>query len=997
MASGDITQSASGTITADELGLRQQSTTGGDIQLDDANDANTLSAANAFAGGEMAFRDVDALAIGRVATQTIGLLTFATTPGLSTNNGDFTLHAGGSVLIDDDVLVGTAAVRMETFTGGISQNASDTITAATLGLRNSRAGDITLNEANDVNTISLVNTAAGTASFHDVDDLVIGSVTADGTLFGAISGVVTGDGTHVGGNILIDSDGLLTVNQPVTTTLGTGGLVAVDGSVLNATLTAGAGNITLDGGALDLLIHVNQTTNTTLTYTADRDIIIRSTITVNGPTSDLIVTADQDGDGIGGFWLEESSSLQDARLTASRDVTMTGSDVFATTSTSLPVGSLTESDSLWIDIDGATPQVQAGRHITLSSQSFAGTPASADIVIEGVMLASTGSIDVHANDMISVCSDQFAGADILFRDDVLLTSDVLLSAGRDVTFFEKLDDDGVNSTGSDLRIAAGRNVLWIGTVGSQAADDFESLTVTDAESIRFRSTVVINGKIDLTTTLGVSSGTIRFDQAVTTTDGGSVEITNAGQLQIANNAHLTLDGAFLQNGAGPTLLGADITTTGDAVSFLRAVSLMEDAIVIDARSGGATTGGVTFTGTVDSEVFETNSLTINTGSITRFHDTVGTTTALQSLTTDEGGTTSLNGNVTTSRTQHFLDAVVLTHNVLFVSQGVGANGQVSFMSTVNDAVSGAHSLTVNTAGTTRFNSTVGSTVELASVMTDGPGLVSLNGHITTSGQQSFGDQGLLTNDVILTSTAAGHMTFHTTVNDSAVGAHSLMIRTAGTTRFNAAVGSSVALKTVTTDDFGTTQLNGDVITTNAQTYGDDVVLTNSLVVDAGVSTLSDVTFAKSIDTSGHDLRLDAGALGEIDAVGAIFGGGALRVIDGMTQEYGAISVDTLTIDDATTSVTFHDAIAATGDVSVTSGGSMAQESTLDSGGAVAHLTTGSLSIQGATTATNTVSLISTTSRIDVTAPIAATSGHITLDAATSLTVTSAISASSMSD
>ncbi len=114
---------------------------------------------------------------------------------------------------------------------------------------------------------------------------------------------------------------------------------------------------------------------------------------------------------------------------------------------------------------------------------------------------------------------------------------------------------------------------------------------------------------------------------------------------------------------------------------------------------------------------------------------------------------------------------------------------------------------------------MGSTVELASVMTDGPGLVSLKGNITTSGQQSIGDQGLLTNDVILTSTAAGHMTFQTTVIDSAVGAHRLMIRTAGTTRFNAAVGSAVALKSVTTDDFGTTQLNGDVITTNAQTYG----------------------------------------------------------------------------------------------------------------------------------------------------------------------------------
>ena len=988
-STGGITQNSGDTITAAAFGLRNAGA--GNIALTEANDVDVFAAFNAVSGATVKFLDVDGVTLGTVTAD--GTL-FSQTIGVGTTNGHFTLHAGGTVLIDDDVSVGTATVRIETSTGGITQNVGDVITAAVLGLRNSGAGDITLNENNDVNTVAIVNTAAGNVSFHDVDDLVIGSVTVDGVLFGAIGGVVTGDGTHTGGNILIDADGLLTVNQPVTTTGGSGGLISVDGTVLNATLTAGAGNITLDGGGPDLIINVDQTTNTTLTYTADRDIIIRSTITVNGAASDLILTADNDGEGIGGFWLDEAGSAQNARLTAGRDVTITGSDVFATTLASLPVGSLTGIDSVRIDSDEALTQVQAGRNILVTSQTFAGTPSSADIVIDGVMVATAGTIDANALDRIYLCANQTAGTDILFRDDVQLTSDLLLTAGQDVTFFEKLDDDGVNATGSDLTITAGRDLRFVGAVGSNAGDVLESLTVTDAESIRFQSTVVMNGNIDLMTTLngGGSAGAVQFDGTVTTTDGGSVEVTNAGKLTILNNAHFTLDGSFTQNGAAATDLGADISTTGDAVSFLRAVTLTEDAIVIDARTGGASTGNVTFSSTVDSQAAEANSLTINTGAVTRFNANVGTTTALKSLTTDVGGKTSLNGNVTTTTTQLFNDAVVLTNNVLLTSTGTGASGNVTFVNTVNDATVGTHSLIVNTAGTTRFNANVGNSGALASVTTDGPGLVSLNGNATTTGNQTFGDATVLTNNVILTSTASGNITFQNTVNDSAAGTHDLTVNTAGTTRFNATIGNSAALKTVKTDGPGTTQLNGNVTTTNAQTYGDDVVLTSSVILDAGSSALSDITFAKSVNTNAHNLTLDAGSLGDLDAVGAIFGGGALHVIDAATQEFAAITVGSITIDDATTSVTFHGAVTTTGNVSVTSGGTITQESTLNGGDDVTYLATGAILVSNNLTAASDVTLTSTASSIDTDGVITATAGNVVFDAVTNIDATKALMA-----
>ena len=70
VANGDITQSSAGTITADELGIRQQGTmittpadqdVDGNGQLDillgDANDVNVLAISNDFVGGVAQFND----------------------------------------------------------------------------------------------------------------------------------------------------------------------------------------------------------------------------------------------------------------------------------------------------------------------------------------------------------------------------------------------------------------------------------------------------------------------------------------------------------------------------------------------------------------------------------------------------------------------------------------------------------------------------------------------------------------------------------------------------------------------------------------------------------------------------------------------------------------------------------------------------------------------------------------------------------------------------
>ncbi len=97
-----------------------------------------------------------------------------------------------------------------------------------------------------------------------------------------------------------------------------------------------------------------------------------------------------------------------------------------------------------------------------------------------------------------------------------------------------------------------------------------------AGSLWFRSTVDVDNQgiaIDVT-------GTVRFDNAVTTTTNGTMTVTNGGILTIADAANLDLDGAFTQDGVGTTDLFADITTTDDDIVFNAPLRLQDDVTFV---------------------------------------------------------------------------------------------------------------------------------------------------------------------------------------------------------------------------------------------------------------------------------------------------------------------------------------------------------------------------------------------------------------------------------
>jgi hypothetical protein len=122
-----------------------------------------------------------------------------------------------------------------------------------------------------------------------------------------------------------------------------------------------------------------------------------------------------------------------------------------------------------------------------------------------------------------------------------------------------------------------------------------------------------------------------------------------------------------------------------------------------ATLGGDTTvstgsGDATFTGTVNGG----QALTVNSIGTTTFSAAVGNTTALASLRTDEGGTTVLGGNVTTTGDQTYTDAVT-AGAITFTTTG---GGSISAANAANDFTGTVTLSTARPAGTTTGNVTL---------------------------------------------------------------------------------------------------------------------------------------------------------------------------------------------------------------------------------------------------------------------------------------------------
>ncbi|MCI5145856.1 MAG: hypothetical protein D3923_10080, partial [Candidatus Electrothrix sp. AR3] len=311
--------------------------------------------------------------------------------------------------------------------------------------------------------------------------------------------------------------------------------------------------------------------------------------------------------------------------------------------------------------------------------------------------------------------------------------------------------------------------------------------------------------------------------------------------------------------AGPLIFNADVTTTG--------LQLYRGDITVGGAVTFTSTGDIPLDPADDTTPQSTDDITlnstldggfavsINTDGTTTFGNTVGGTEALGSLSTDSGGTVVFNGDVSTTGAQTYNDGATVGSAIIFSSTG---GGDIVY----NSILDGGFAVNINTTGATIFADAVGGTTALSSLTTDAGGTVAFNGDITTTGVQTYNDAATLTNNAACSSTGNGDITLNSTLD----GDFDVNVNTGGATTFGDAVGGTSALSNLGTDIGGSTQLLGNITTTGAQTYADDLIIGAVGTADLLQLTATDVQFGSKItfDITGRNTNDSLSITGGVD-------------------------------------------------------------------------------------------------------------------------------------
>ena len=575
-----VTQSSGGTITASALAVTNLGPNA--IQLTSANLIGTAGVPGLFEASNTGVSGAASGAINFANTSgiTIGTITAVPVTGVSTTNGVLTLNVGGPIAIDAAVTVGTASAWIATTSGGISEGTLGSIAASSLGLSNLVTGDIVLSGNNSVQSVAISNATTGAISFNNVGDLAIGSASSGGAPSTTINGIQTGSSTITGGNVFIQSSGNLNVNQSVTTMGGSGGTVTVQGSTINAVISAGKGSVTLEGGSPNLVLNVAETSNSDLIFKSTGDMTISANVTsTNGSitvnsggafssTSVLMAEANVQVTSVGNLNVSNNITATTDIILNSTNGNTTISAPLVATNGSIKLsagGEVSSTNTLLAGMDivvtnsgslNFSNNLTATSNITLNS--------SGNATLSGSLVATKGTISANVGGTFSSTNTLMAGTDVLLTSSGQLTVSNSVTTSRDVSLI---------STGSKIEITAPINASRNITLGTSTTTNID---VSAALVANNQLTVSSGGTTTLTSAAGITTGT------------GGVTM-NVGQLTTA----------------------ASISTASGAVSISGPVVLTSNASWTTATSG--TGANFTVNGTIDGTTAQSQNLSLTTG------------------------------------------------------------------------------------------------------------------------------------------------------------------------------------------------------------------------------------------------------------------------------------------------------------------------------------------------------------------------------------------------
>ncbi|KRA30305.1 hypothetical protein ASD68_15830 [Rhodanobacter sp. Root627] len=918
-----ITQATGSTITqAAGAGAAQFNAGAGVLQLDKANTfTGAVGLTNSGANDVTLNNGANALELGDVQVGS----------GTLTVSGVGITQAAGSTITQ---VAGAGAAQFNAGAGVLQLDKANTFTGA-VGLTNSGANDVTLNNGSnalvlgDVQVGSGTLTVSGTGITQAVGSTITQAASAGAAQFDAgVGALQLANANTFTGAVSLKNSGAnnVTLNNGANAlTLGTSTLGSGTFNLTGTGQTTLAGNLSTSGGAIALSGPITLGAASTGVDTTDGgSVAAGAAITFNGAVngaSTLTLNA-----GTGGT------------------VTLGGAVGAATTLTGLDVtaGSFS-ANTLNIGTGGLAVTTRAG-DITQGGAFTVTGASSFDAGAHAIALANTnnhftGAVSLANSDANDVTLNN--GANALELGDVQVGSGALTVSGVGITQATgstitqeasagaaqfnagagvlQLDNANTltgavslkNSGANDVTLDNGSNALVLGDVqiGSGA------LTVLGVGITQAVGSTITQAASAGAAQFNADAGVLQLDNANTFTGAVSLNNSGANNVTLNNGANAlalgtsTLgSGTFNLTGTGQTTLAGNLSTSGGAIILSGPVTLGAASTGVDTTGGGSVTTGaaITFNGAVDGA--STLTLNAGTGGAVTLGGAVGAATTLTGLDVTAGSFSANTLNIGTGGLSVATQASDITQGGAFTVTGASsfdAGAHAITLANTNNHFTGAVSLTNSGANAVALNNG-SNALELGDVQVgsgtltvSGTGITQATGSTITQAAGAGAAQfnagaGVLQLDSANTFTGAVSLNNsgnHDVTLDN--GTHALTLGT-----------STLGSGAFSLEGSGQTTLAGNLTTTGgAITLSGSVALgspvTGIYTTGGGATTGAAITFDGALD-GASGLTLDAGTTGLVTLGGVV---GNTTALTSLTVTAGSFSANTLNIGSGGLSVT----------------------------------------------------------------------------------------------
>ena len=598
IAQGQIYQS--GALSGSSLIAETLNNAGSPINLTDNSNnftminLSTLNAAGtANAAGSVAYNNTGGLNVNGINTTSRVNLTAG---GAITDSGAIigseltTNSVGGTVLSFGNDIASFNATN----SGSGNIQLSNTANLLTIsGITQSGSGNVIVTNTGALTTSDVINTNGGNVNLTTLSPDSSARVLTINASIQTQGGAVDLDAANNSSHSAV----ALVVNNSVSTTPGSGGTLTLGGGLtLNVDPTIGAGNITLNGNGLDLVLGaLNLSTSTT--FEVNRYLVVNGALTSSSNVN-IGLNADDNLSGVGGVLITSIGSIN-----SGGSLTIQGSSLNGLT------GYVGVDPNAGIQIQSGA-SIQASGPIVLTTHSI----SNANIDINGpvsanstnavtITTAGTGTIQLGANVSSQSGAITLNGPVVVSTDVALTGSNIAInngiSGGANLSLVGQPGNDNFSLTGplslNNITVTgsgAGNNTLTVNGVG------FENWLLTGANQGTI-SVAGVAGTFAFTNTQNLTGGnsgnTFTFNNGASTSgliDGNNLSNINSLNFSSYSTpitallANLLYSGTILNNVGNVIAQFVNVNSlVGSGASTLRLSSTPNTLTFNSANSG----------------------------------------------------------------------------------------------------------------------------------------------------------------------------------------------------------------------------------------------------------------------------------------------------------------------------------------------------------------------------------------------------------------------------